>query len=113
MSHQDQTRASHNLYHDESIFSGMPSVDFREVLALYLRKWWVILLTVALAALAASYYLYNQPKLYESRAVLFVGQEKERVVDIQSVTPDSFRDLSELKTVEQSLASGAVILRVA
>ena len=76
MSQTDHTRASHNPYHDESIFSALPSVDFRELLAVYLRKWWVILLTVVFASLAASYYLYQQPKLFESRAVLFVGQKK-------------------------------------
>jgi capsular exopolysaccharide synthesis family protein len=114
MSHPANTPpANHNSYHDEPAFSGLPSVDFREVLSLYMRKWWVILLTVAFASLAASYYLYQQPKLYESQAVIFVGQEKERVVDIQSVSTDEFRDLAELKTVEQSLASGTVILRVA
>ncbi len=113
MKHAANSPISPNPYHDDSSFAGMPTVDFREVLALYMRKWWVILLTVAFASLAASYYLYRQPKLFESQAVIFVGQEKERVVDIQSVTTDEYRDLSELKTVEQSLASGTVILRVA
>jgi uncharacterized protein involved in exopolysaccharide biosynthesis len=87
MSQNNHTPASHNPYHDDSPLFGLPSVDFREVLSLYLRKWWVIVICVAFAALAASYYLYRQPKLFESRAVLFVGQEKERVVAIQSVMP--------------------------
>ena len=113
MKHTANTPASPNPYHDDSIFSGLPSVDFREVLALYMRKWWVVILTVAFASLSASYYLYKQPKLHESQAVIFVGQEKERVVDIQSVTTGDYRDLAELKTVEQSLVSGTVILRVA
>ena len=57
--------------------------DFAHLYHLLLSKAWVIILFVMLSLLAAVGYLMWAPKIYESRAVIEVGQETARVNNMQ------------------------------
>jgi succinoglycan biosynthesis transport protein ExoP len=92
--------------------SMLPVIDLGAMASLIVRKWWVVAISAILAAAAAAAYLVKQPDIYESHAVVYVGQESDRVLQIQAVSPGDFREMEELMTVEQSLASSSVLLRV-
>ena len=52
------------------------------------------------------------PKIYESRAVVLVQQEAQKVVNIQDINQEDYKAADALKTVEQSLLSETLLLRV-
>ena len=86
--------------------------DFTHVSHLLLSKAWVITLLVVLTLFAGIAYLMVAPKIYESRAVIEVEQETPRVINIQDINPEDFKLPEVLKTVEQSLTSETLLLRV-
>jgi polysaccharide biosynthesis transport protein len=89
--------------------------DFAHLYHLLLSKAWVIVLFVILGLIAAVAYLIWAPKIYESTAVIEVGQETPRVSNIQDFNSDSAGATSStdvLKTIEQTLISDTLILRV-
>src|SRR5258708_5838616 len=71
-----------------------------------------IILVVILCASAAIVYLNVTPKIYESRAVVLVQQEAQKVVNIQDINQEDYKAADALKTVEQSLLSETLLLRV-
>jgi polysaccharide biosynthesis transport protein len=86
--------------------------DFGYLYHLLLSKWWLIILVVVLIVSAAIAYLIVTPKIYESRAVVQVAQEAQKVVNIQDINQEDYKDADALKTVEQSLLSDTLLLRV-
>jgi capsular exopolysaccharide synthesis family protein len=95
-------------------FIGSPglTLDFPLLRHLLLRKSWLILLWVVFSLLAAIFYLVRSPRIYESRAVIQVEQEAPKIVKIQDIYPEDFRSQEDLKTVEQSLVSNTLLLRI-
>jgi polysaccharide biosynthesis transport protein len=77
-----------------------------------LSKWWLIILVVVLIVSAAIGYLSVAQKIYQSRAVVQVAQEAQKVVDIQGINQEDYKEADALKTVEQSLLSETLLLRV-
>jgi succinoglycan biosynthesis transport protein ExoP len=86
--------------------------DFGYLYRLLWSKWWLIILVVVLIVSAAIAYLIVTPKLYESRAVVQVAQEAQKVVNIQDINQDDYKEADALKSVEQSLLSQTLLLRV-
>jgi polysaccharide biosynthesis transport protein len=88
--------------------------DFGHLYHLLLSKVWVIILFVFFGFCAAIGYLFWAPKIYESRAVIEVGQETPRVNNIQDFNTDNgASDSTEmLKTIEQALTSDTLLLHV-
>jgi polysaccharide biosynthesis transport protein len=86
--------------------------DFGYLYHLLLSKWWLIILVVVLIVSAAIAYLIVTPKIYESRAVVLVQQEAQKVVNIQDINQEDYKASDALKTVEQSLLSQTLLLRV-
>ena len=86
--------------------------DFGYLCHLLLSKWWLIILVVVLCVSAAIAYLILTPKIYESRAVVLVQQEAQKVVNIQDINQEDYKAADALKTVEQSLLSETLLLRV-
>jgi capsular exopolysaccharide synthesis family protein len=87
--------------------------DFAHYYHLLICKAWVIVLFVILSLAAAITYLIQAPKIYESRAVIEVGQETPRVNNIQDFNNDGASDSNDdLKTIEQALTSDTLLLRV-
>jgi capsular exopolysaccharide synthesis family protein len=86
--------------------------DFRHLGRLVKEKARIItLITLACVALAAAY-LYMAPRIYSSRAVIYVEQHDEKVVNIQAIDPEDLEAMEVMKTVEQSLGTDEMMLRV-
>jgi polysaccharide biosynthesis transport protein len=79
-----------------------------------LSKWWVVALFVFLSLSAAVAYLIWAPKIYESRAVIEVGQETPRVNNTQDFnnTNQDNDSTDAVKTIEQALLSDTLLLQV-
>src|SRR5260370_18850744 len=89
------------------------TLDFAHLSHLLLSKAWVIVLFVILGLAAALAYLMWAPKIYESRAVLEVGQETARVNNMQDFNNGEDLSTAEaLKTIEQALLSETLLLQV-
>ncbi len=86
--------------------------DFGYLYHLLLSKWWLIFLVVVLCGSAAIAYLIVTPKIYESRAVVLVEQAAQKIVNIQDINQEDYKAADALKTVEQSLLSQTLLLRV-
>jgi len=79
---------------------------------LLLAKAWFIILVVLVAVSAAIAYLIVTPKIYESQAVIEVQLEAQKVTNIQDINKEDYKNNDALKTVEQSLLSDTLLLRV-
>ena len=87
--------------------------DFGHFYHLLLSKAWVIILFVTLGLFAAVAYLMWAKKIYESRAVIEVGQETARVNNLQDFnTGEDLSAADALKTIEQALLSETLLLQV-
>ena len=86
--------------------------DFGYLFRLLLSKWWLIFLLVVLAVCGAIAYLIVTPQLYESHAVVEVQQAAQKVTNIQDVNQEDYKQADAVKTVEQSLLSETLLLRV-
>jgi capsular exopolysaccharide synthesis family protein len=90
-------------------------VDFAHLYHLLLSKVWVIILFGILSLGAAIGYILWAPKIYESTAVIEVGQETPKVSGVQDFNTDNGANVNDalLKTVEQALTSATLLLHVA
>lgn len=86
--------------------------DFAHLCRLLLSRRWLIIAFIVLCLLAATCYLLQAPKIYESRASLEVEEEAPRVVNIQEINTQDYRSPEVLKTIEQTLLSDTLLLRV-
>ncbi len=90
----------------------MLKFDFGYLFRLLLSRAWVIILVILLTLSAAIVYLIQAPKIYESRAVIQVQQEAQKVTNIQDINQEDYKQADALKTVEQNLLSDTLLLRV-
>ncbi len=91
------------------------TLDFNHLFHLLLSKAWVIILFLVLTLCAAVAYLIWAPKIYESRAVIEVDQETPKVNNVQDFNAGNGADMKlpeVLKTIEQTLLSETLLLRV-
>jgi polysaccharide biosynthesis transport protein len=89
-----------------------PRFDFGYIYRLLLGKIWLLILVALLSISAAIAYVSWAPKIYESIATIQVQQEAQKVADIQGVNQEDYKQSDALKTVEQSLLSQTLLLRV-
>jgi succinoglycan biosynthesis transport protein ExoP len=87
-------------------------VDFSRIFYLLLRRWWMIALFVGVTMLATLGSLLTQPKIYESRAVLKVQQEEQRVLNVEEVTQANPSSPDFINTVVEALTSRNLLLKV-
>jgi succinoglycan biosynthesis transport protein ExoP len=90
----------------------MLKFDFGYLFRLVLSRAWVIILVILLTLSAAILYLIQTPQIYESRAVIQVQQEAQKVTNIQDINQEDYKQADALKTVEQNLLSDTLLLRV-
>ena len=90
------------------------TIDFADLYHLLLSKCWLIILVTVLSLVAAIAYLIWAPKIYVSWAVIEVDQETPRVTsaNIQDINAEDVKAPEVLKTTEQALLSGTLLLRV-
>ena len=87
-------------------------IDFRRILHVLLRRWWIIALVTGIATLATVGHVMRLPKIYEARAVLQVQQQEQQVVKIQGVSEENPSTVDFINTVVQSLTSRNLMLRI-
>ncbi|MBV9733488.1 MAG: hypothetical protein JO275_11980, partial [Verrucomicrobia bacterium] len=86
--------------------------DFGYVFRLLLSRAWFIILVVLLASAGAITYLMTAPKIYTAFATVEVQQEADKVTNITDVDKEEYKNNDALKTIEQSLLSDTLLLRV-
>jgi len=86
--------------------------DFRHLMRLMRDKARVIVLSTFVCIALAIVYLCVAPRIYSSRAVIYVEQRDKKVVNIQAVDSDDLEAMEVMKTVEQSLGTDEMMLAV-
>ena len=88
------------------------TLDFRRIIDVLLRRWWIIGLVTSIATIATAGYVMRLPEIYESRAVIQVQQQEQQVVKIDNVSEENLTAHDFINTVVQSLTSRKLMLRV-
>lgn len=93
--------------------AALAPLDFERLFRPLLRYAWVIVLCVFLGGAAAAVYLVRSPKIYAGHEVVEVAQEAQPVIDFKDSRPEDYKSSEVLKTIEQTLSAGSLLLRVA
>jgi capsular exopolysaccharide synthesis family protein len=96
-------------YHDTPAHSAW---DVRHLLQIVADRAWLPGLCLIVAIGLADVYLLLAPKTYASTAVLYVEQRDDKVVSIEDVSQQDLESTDMMKTVEQSLTTDDILLRV-
>lgn len=88
------------------------SKDFEHICRVLREQMRPIALCLLAGLLAAGIYLALAKKSYASRAVILIEQQEKKVLNIQNVTQEDLKAVDVMKTVEQSLLSESLMLRV-
>jgi succinoglycan biosynthesis transport protein ExoP len=86
--------------------------DFRHLMRLMRDKAPILVLSTFVCIALAIVYLCFAPRIYSSRAVIYVEQRDKKVVNIQAVDSDDLEAMEVMKTVEQSLGTDEMMLAV-
>lgn len=96
-----------------SAFPGYPTLDLAGLIHSLVRRAWLIGGTfIVSVALALVYVLFLAKKKYESAAIVYVEREQVLNDNIRGVLNEDFSKLDSLKSLERSIVSSAVILKV-
>lgn len=93
--------------------AGPAPLDFERLLRPLLRRAWVLVLCVILGGAAAAVYVARSPKIYAGHEVVEVAQEAQQVIGFKDTRPEDYKSSEVLKTIEQTLSAGSLLLRVA
>ena len=85
--------------------------DFRHLCRLMRAKIRLIALSILICMALAAAYLLVAPRIYSSRAVIYVEQRDKKVVNIEAVDAQDLEAMEVMKTVEQSLGTDEMMLR--
>jgi succinoglycan biosynthesis transport protein ExoP len=96
--------------HEDS--SAFGDVDLTRYWHLLLHQSWVIIFVMVISIAGASVYLARTPKIYTSTATVEVETESKKITNFQQVLASEFKTSEGLKTVEQSLLTASLMLRV-
>ena len=86
--------------------------DFRHLCRLMQEKVRLIVLSTVICVVIAGIYLVGAPRIYSSRAVIYVEQRDKKVVNIEAIASEDLEAMEVMKTVEQSLSTDEMMLRV-
>ncbi len=87
-------------------------IDLHRLIYLLRAKAWIVGGIALLIFAAAVAYLLCAPKIYESRAVIQIHQDAQKIVNIADVSPDKPETNDYLNTVAQAFTSRKLMLRV-
>ena len=89
--------------------------DWRYYLHVVLERWWVVCLALLLGAILSVFLISREKSLYGARAVLFIEQQREQVLNdrMQSVRDDEIRSIDMINTIVETLNSYPMAERVA
>jgi capsular exopolysaccharide synthesis family protein len=92
--------------------SHLPRIDPGRWFGILRRRGWLVVVTIALALAATSFWLARAPKVYQSHGSVYVSTEAPRLLDIRAVAPEESRDLEQLRSVADGMLSSTLLLRV-
>lgn len=89
--------------------------DWRYYLHVVLERWWLVCLALLLGAILSVFLISREKSLYGARAVLFIEQQREQVLNdrMQSVRDDEIRSIDMINTIVETLNSYPMAERVA
>jgi capsular exopolysaccharide synthesis family protein len=89
--------------------------DWRYYLHVVLERWWLVCLALLLGAILSVFMISREKTLYGARAVLFIEQQREQVLNdrMQSVRDDEIRSIDMINTIVETLNSYPMAERVA
>jgi capsular exopolysaccharide synthesis family protein len=88
--------------------------DWRHYLQIVLERWWIVCLCLLLGGILSAFLISREQTLYAARAVLFIEQQKEQVLDrVKSVREDEVRSIDMINTIVETLNSYPMADRVA
>ena len=89
--------------------------DWRQYVHIVLEKWWLVCLCLLLGAILSVFLISREKALYGARAVLFIEQQREQVLNdrMQSVRDDEIRSIDMINTIVETLNSYPMAERVA
>ena len=89
--------------------------DWRHYLHIIVEKWWIVCLCLLLGAILSIFLISREKSLYGARAVLFIEQKKEQILNdrLQTVRDDEVRSIDMINTIVETLNSYPMALRVA
>lgn len=89
--------------------------DWRHYLHVVLERWWLVCLALLLGAILSVFLISRERTLYGARAVLFIEQQREQVLNdrMQSVRDDEIRSIDMINTIVETLNSYPMAERVA
>jgi polysaccharide biosynthesis transport protein len=82
------------------------------ILAMLLRRSWMVALPVLLGAAALHWFAGTLPKKYTATGSVYVGSQAPVVLDIRAVAPEETRDLEQMRSVEQGMSASTLLMRV-
>ena len=112
MQHSDDTSSAHDRMAPATAPFIHEFVDLTRIANLIRAKLWLIALIAGAIFLSAIVYIIRAPKIYESRAVLQVSQEPQKVTKIEDVSGDKPESGDYLNTVVEGFTSRKLMLRV-
>jgi capsular exopolysaccharide synthesis family protein len=86
--------------------------DVRSVVETLREKLWLILALAAIGGGLGYFYAQRSPKVYSSQVTVQVENEEQKILKIEGVTSDNLKSQEVLSTIEQSLISPELLLRV-
>lgn len=90
----------------------LPRLDPWRFVSLVFRRSWLILLCGLFVAGITWHVLSRLPKTYQASGSVYVSASAPVVLDIRAVAPEESRDLEQLRSVEQGMASSGLLLRL-
>ena len=88
--------------------------DWRYYLHAILERWWLVCLALLLGAILSVFLISREKSLYGARAVLFIEQQREQVLNdrVQTVRDDEIRSIDMINTIVETLNSYPMAERV-
>jgi capsular exopolysaccharide synthesis family protein len=88
--------------------------DWRYYVHAILERWWLVCLALLLGAILSVFLISREKSLYGARAVLFIEQQREQVLNdrVQTVRDDEIRSIDMINTIVETLNSYPMAERV-
>jgi capsular exopolysaccharide synthesis family protein len=112
MHHPDDTPLGQERFGRDPAYVDGDSIDFQRLANLLRAKIWIIIAVTCVVFLGAVLYVLRAPRIYESRAILQVSQEPQKVLKIQDISEEKPDATDYLNTVVNAFGSRNLMLRV-
>src|SRR5262245_43254465 len=110
MQHPDDTSLARDRIAPGSAAFINEFIDLPRLANLIRAKIWIVIAIACVIFLAAVVYVLRAPKIYESRAVLQVSQEPQKVLKIQDISEEKPESTDYLNTVVNAFTSRKLML---